>query len=323
MIPLTLQKNEKTHVNAAALPARDRFAFWNDVIATHFCPAENQPGEDRLNFDAWITMRPFGKLSASHIGTSKMSSRRDVRHLRKSPLDCLFVSLLTEGEGEVRQNGRIARQSAGDFVIYDSATPFENSYADSYSGYWLRIPRRVLETRCVNVEAMTARRLSASKPIANIATMLMKSALELDIPSDSPAAHRMAMSLVDILSTAYLMEADMDEADNPRHRNILDRAKALILSRLDDTAMDTDVLVTTLGVSRRTLNRVFALEATTPIRWLWLQRLARAREMLSSGGEQRVSDVALKCGFSDFSHFTRAFKSEFGLPPKQVLAQLH
>jgi AraC-like DNA-binding protein len=74
------------------------------------------------------------------------------------------------------------------------------------------------------------------------------------------------------------------------------------------------------NVSPRTLMRLFAAEGTTPIRWLWHQRLAAACRALAGGRGARVTEVALSCGFSDLSHFSRAFKAEFGRSPREIAA---
>lgn len=51
-----------------------------------------------------------------------------------------------------------------------------------------------------------------------------------------------------------------------------------------------------------------------PGRWLREQRLRRAKLLLSAGDLQ-VSEVAFQCGFENLSHFSKAFKEEFGHSP--------
>jgi AraC-like DNA-binding protein len=51
-----------------------------------------------------------------------------------------------------------------------------------------------------------------------------------------------------------------------------------------------------------------------PHRWLVRERLRRAGEMLEATNE-RISVIAVSCGFSDQSHFTRAFQSWIGSSP--------
>lgn len=69
-----------------------------------------------------------------------------------------------------------------------------------------------------------------------------------------------------------------------------------------------------LSTFKRDFRQVFGI---APGRWLREQRLRRAKLMLAKGGVQ-VSEVAFQCGFENLSHFSRAFKQEFGHPPVQL-----
>lgn len=66
-----------------------------------------------------------------------------------------------------------------------------------------------------------------------------------------------------------------------------------------------------LSAFKRDFQEIFG---TPPGRWLRERRLERARGLLSSGALQ-VSEVAFQCGFENLSHFSRAFKEQFGHAP--------
>jgi AraC-like DNA-binding protein len=51
-----------------------------------------------------------------------------------------------------------------------------------------------------------------------------------------------------------------------------------------------------------------------PGKWLQQKRLEYSAVLLKNPAFN-VSQVALDCGFEDLSHFSRAFKEKFGLPP--------
>jgi AraC-like DNA-binding protein len=63
----------------------------------------------------------------------------------------------------------------------------------------------------------------------------------------------------------------------------------------------------------RTFERVTGV---TPHQYVLRTRLREAARRLANGRD-RVLDVALDCGFGDVSNFTRTFRAEFGMSPRQ------
>lgn len=323
MIPVATDLNGIATINTDALPLSQRFAFWSDVVCEHFSPSYNDipAGADRTRFSARMGRRSLGTLGISHIQSTPQVSVRNRDSLRRNPTDCFFLSYVTEGAGLMRQGGRETVQKAGDFLLYDSAQPFEYRWDGPYSGYWIRLPRKLLTTRIANADVMTARPISTAAPVGRLVGSLIEEAYGLDLCGDDPAARRVASSLIDLVAAAFETHAAIDYGKSARHQGLLDRAQSYVLANLEDTTLDCDRLMDELGVSRRTLTRVFAQADTTPIKWIWAQRLERSREMILSGGAQRVTDVAMACGFSDVSHFSRAFKAQFGMTAKAMMTE--
>ena len=68
------------------------------------------------------------------------------------------------------------------------------------------------------------------------------------------------------------------------------------------------------GLSRYELARQFKLKfGTSPYRYLLMRRLDFTRKQIDLG--RSLVDLALEAGFADQAHFTRMFKSAFGLTP--------
>jgi AraC-like DNA-binding protein len=73
------------------------------------------------------------------------------------------------------------------------------------------------------------------------------------------------------------------------------------------------------GLTRYDLARQFrATFGTSPYRYLIMRRLALARELIHQ--RRALADTACEAGFADQAHFTRAFKSAFGLTPARYRA---
>jgi AraC-like DNA-binding protein len=77
-----------------------------------------------------------------------------------------------------------------------------------------------------------------------------------------------------------------------------------------------DALAAEAGMSRYQLLRAFRAETgRTPHAFLTELRIARARALLAEG--LPAAEVAIRCGFFDQPHFTRAFKRAVGATPAQ------
>jgi len=93
---------------------------------------------------------------------------------------------------------------------------------------------------------------------------------------------------------------------------------------LDDT-IDANTTLADLaamtGVSRFQLLRSFVRETgVTPHAYLLQRRVGLAKPLLASG--HSLAAVAYQLGFADQSHFTRAFRRQFGVTPGQYRAAL-
>ncbi|MEJ2423723.1 MAG: helix-turn-helix transcriptional regulator [Candidatus Thiodiazotropha sp.] len=92
------------------------------------------------------------------------------------------------------------------------------------------------------------------------------------------------------------------------------------LKRLFETVDIVDLSVSDLahlsGRSLSSFNRDFkALYQMTAKQWLLEKRLSKAKELLESEAYS-VTEVALKVGYNNISHFIKAFKSKYGLTPR-------
>ena len=95
-------------------------------------------------------------------------------------------------------------------------------------------------------------------------------------------------------------------------RAALDRARAYL--DVQRTVVRSAELESVSGLGRYELARQFRLaHGTSPYRYSVMRRLDYARSRLGNGTP--LAGVALAAGFTDQAHFTRMFRSAFGLPP--------
>jgi AraC-like DNA-binding protein len=107
---------------------------------------------------------------------------------------------------------------------------------------------------------------------------------------------------------------DLRHHDNAAHARIA-AGIAHIQKHLDEP-LNLKRLCSLLDLSASQLERDFRrLLRTTPRQYQQRMRIERARRLLAEGGA--VAQIALSCGFSEHSAFSRRFKEYMGLTPAQ------
>ncbi len=92
------------------------------------------------------------------------------------------------------------------------------------------------------------------------------------------------------------------------------RAVAYIEAHVEDE-VDLGECASHLGISRRQLERLFQRYLdTTPLQYLNKVRLQHARSLLTET-DLGVMQVAVACGFSSSSYFSKVFRTQYGVSP--------
>jgi AraC-like DNA-binding protein len=135
--------------------------------------------------------------------------------------------------------------------------------------------------------------------------------------------------LTDFLLTELLKAS---ESSSTQNAPILSRAERIaqervtkvknrILKQLDENHTLED-LATAAGCSPFYLSRTFTQVTGIPLMlWIRKTRVEKAAELIASG-RCNVSEAALEVGYRSFSHFSRAFQQEKGVPPSRWISHL-
>lgn len=83
----------------------------------------------------------------------------------------------------------------------------------------------------------------------------------------------------------------------------------------------TDVLAKLTGNSTRTLQRLFETHIGVSPKWVIDRyRMLEAVDALNNGGDENLTELALRLGYFDQAHFTKTFTALTGNPPSFYLA---
>lgn len=95
------------------------------------------------------------------------------------------------------------------------------------------------------------------------------------------------------------------------YRSRVNRAVDYIEANIDKS-FTLEELAMVSNFSKFHFHRIFlAMTGETPFQFIQRLRLEKAASMMVTSPEQRITDIAFKCGFSDISVFSRNFRSHF------------
>lgn len=291
--------------------------YWREMVLRLFADVQIAAPAGP-NFHGWMQSSLTDAMRLTRVAASAQSVQRLHRDARDNYEDCYFAVLMLSGTQRMQQDGRQVELQAGDFAIYDGARPHRLDFSQDWSELILSIPRSALNRLVPGMHELTSRRLVPDCASGDVLRSFLQS-IATHFPGlrdDELAA--LSMHALTMIGSTLTLDRKLDEASAGARDVALLRAKMLIDASLGDPCLDATRIAARMGLSARYLNRLFNAEQTSLMRYVWNLRLDRCRDelMRPGSGAQRVADIAQRWGFSDMSHFSRAFKSRFGISPR-------
>jgi len=310
------------------VPREQRLAYWTDMICNVYVQLGSDPVQTSLtagDFVGSIRQHALPSLDVSVVTSGPQKVMRTPSHIARSSDDYFLVSIQAQGRGVVRQDGRDAVLSVGDFALYDSTRPYQLLFDDAFEQIVLKLPGERLRSELRETQALTATTVSGREGAGHLLLGMIRTLRE-DIDALQPAS---ALAVANgVLSILVAGLQTLPAARSPALSNLtafhLARIKRQVDARLDDPALSVGTLASEVGMSVSQIHRVFKSEPLTPSQYIWERRLeACSRDLLDPRLAGRtVGEIAYGRGFSDAAHFSRAFRERFGCSPREWRQQI-
>ncbi|WP_017524173.1 helix-turn-helix domain-containing protein [Pusillimonas noertemannii] len=301
----------------------DGFERWHHATCRNYSHTEAQSISEP-GFSASVAVHRFGRLAISRNsslvpGAGQWRVTRGPSDIRRDHRDDFFLWIGRGGTVVLEQQGRAVALQAGDLMLMDQARPFSLTFGQTSAYTIVIVPRELMQSHLAGAQDMVARGIDGRSPLARLGSSLADECMALSASDDTWPQAPIDTAALDIWSSAIGSALTWPDTRAERRGQRLAQVKTFMTNRLDDADLDVASIARETYMSSRTLLRLFAAEGTTPMRWLWAERLSASRHALEQGRFLRVTDAAVAFGFKDLSHYSRVFKAAYGHSPQQVL----
>jgi AraC-like DNA-binding protein len=253
-----------------------------------------------------------------------LTSARTPKLIRQNDPEYYQLSLTVHGRMGLSHSGHEVALGTGDLVLYDSSRPFDG-WAASETGavahIVAQVPKTLVPIRPNRVDRLIATRIPGDRGfgelLAQFLTQVTAKAHQYR-PSDTG---RLSTIILDLLAATVAQRLDDHStlALESRQHALFLRVQAFIQQHLGDPELSPGLIAAAHHISTRSLHRLFQNQDTTAAAYIRQQRLERARRDLADPllCTRPIHATARRWGFTRPADFTRAFRTAYGISPKE------
>lgn len=299
------------------IPAPRQFSGFQEVLdRTHFhWSLKHDPREQYL---ARVERRQIDDFGFTRIIADPLAGFRSAQDLNKGGSDFFCLLYFDAGRCGLHQGRNETLITKDRIAIWDSARTATFDAPETISQVSLLIPHRSAMTIVPGIEDMCGTSIDGSRGLGALLLSHLKqlhsSIGEIDA-GDRPAVLR---ATVELVGAAF--RPQLETGGSSFRRALLARVKDHILANLYDPDLSPARIAAAFRFSPRYLHRLFDGLDFTVGEWIRRRRLLAAKTALACRANDgiTITEIAMRFGFSDASHFSHAFKQEFGLSPRDA-----
>lgn len=308
-------------IRAGDVPARDREEYWHRVVWTK-CGTHDLWMPDGLDPTDELRLGAAGGVRIDELVAARVfRADRTARHIRQDPEQDLWkLHVVARGWAVVRQDGREATLAPGDFVIVDDEKPVFKTMA-AVQSVTVAFPKQLLPLGRDDVSKLTGLRFDGDEGLGGLASSFVRQLVGRLGTWDETDGARLGTTLLDLLAVALATRLDRHDTvpAESRQRDLLARIHTFVEEHLGDPDLSPATVAAANYVSVRYLHRLFEAQETTLAAWIRRRRLERCRRDLADPALRvlPICAIAARWGLTNPTHFSRLFRSEYGLQPTE------
>lgn len=309
---------------------------------THFT-TDAYPGDRRV--DAWRDA--LGHVSLGLQGTEELGTFHGQARSVVSPLGIVFTRLSASGQSltgqaqssepgvwlalQLASSGRLdsaegrSEIGVGDLACGPLCRSFSLAYDNDFRVLFTLLPQSVLQSRGLASLVKRPGVLRGNNSTVRIfADMLAAVADGIETLTEA-GLRPVELALLEFYASCMVEETGEDKlrGETGTQMSLLNRICQIVEAHLGEADFSRATVARKEGISARYVQRLFENAGDTFGHYLRRRRLERCRLDLINPALTHVSitEISYRWGFNDSAHFSRAFRDEYGLSPREFRKQ--
>ncbi|WP_235454378.1 helix-turn-helix domain-containing protein [Streptomyces olivochromogenes] len=247
--------------------------------------------------------------------------RRPDRLVARDSGEYLFVGLRGGGGAPSAAQPAEVRLAPGDICFYDVCRPALLDFPERVRRKVFLVPRELLGLSAPDVEHLSRAPVPGASRLGTLLSPFLSDLADTASAARPQVGEMLAWNAVNLLATLateQLGAAGAGQDDTPSSP-LVPRILEFIELHLTDPELSPEVIARAHHISLRYLHKLFKDERTTVARWIQRRRLEECRRDLGSHARDNttVAAVAARWGFTSATHFSRVFRTAYGMSPRQ------
>lgn len=294
-----------------------QFDCWRQFVVDAHMRWEIRPFAcDR--FPAFIRQGRFDGFRVTHLTSEHggIVGTRGAREIARDDEAFYNLIYIAEGSIELEIGQRALPLHHGHFALWDTTRPMRFTTGPGLRQITLAVPQDVLRCALPRADDYVGHIVDARSGLGQaFAARLVGLDQRFGALPRASAARTLAES-VELLAGTLCARVPVTTSRGSFAllRQLMDH----IERRLDDPELDTRGIARANGISERHLHRVFDGLGTTPAGWIRQRRLERCRREIVDPRGASITDIAYRWGFREPGTFSKVFRREFGLSPREL-----
>lgn len=268
-------------------------------------------------FNASIRNRDFNGVRVVECVCDPCTGRRLPSLIDRDGPPYIGVQITKSGSERFHFDGNAISVGSGDLVIWTSDRPTEFTVMERLHKVSLVLPWSDVQDRLPRGTRFSGTVIDSRSGIGAVLFSHVDSlARHLEVLGDDDHA-AVRRATLELLSAA--MSHRIETPQRGLSMRYLKQLQDYILAHLHDDALTPTSIGAANHMSARYVHMLFAQIDVSVSSWIRLQRLERCREDLADVHyrDTSVAEVAYSWGFTDATHFSRVFKQQYGVAPRE------